>query len=322
MLQSHLNMRRIRARNLLGKLYHRISPTANAKSHFPFQLARMVLILSLPLLNSCEKPAPVPFNKITILATVFPLADIAKQVGGDYVEVSWAIESGQTLAGFAPDIDLRNRLSAADFVISGGNSEPWANAGFSDPLLRQRIVRMDLLEPAGQGPLEGLLWLDPAMVKDLARELCARLIVVRPQKEKEFRARTDAYIAKIDGLLQTYQPQFAQARVNQVFVLSTDFNAFLPRFSLFPLSPAAGLPAELSDGDIAAIKRAAAENNSHVLLVPADTPMVVAKDLELRTGVQVIKIDCLGSSASGGHNSYLDMMRFNLDQLLRGTSMK
>ena len=58
--------------------------------------------------------APVPIEKVAIVATVYPLADIARNVGGPYVSASWLIESGQSLSGVQSNVDLRNRLRSAD----------------------------------------------------------------------------------------------------------------------------------------------------------------------------------------------------------------
>jgi zinc transport system substrate-binding protein len=260
-------------------------------------------------------------NKVTIIATVYPIADVARQIGGDYVDVSWVVESGQSLTAVQPSSELRSRLSSTDIVISNGITEPWANAGFNDPLQQQHFIRLDLLQSPGESQ-EGFVWLDPMIVKNLAGELCTRLTVLRPEEEKYFTQRRDAYIAQIDALMQKYQPALAAAQTKQVLVLGVEFNALLSRFGLYPLMPVAESPLQLNDVDLFAIKRAANDKHTHLLLISTETPAVVATDLEQRASVTVVRLDCLGSSGGGGHNTYLDLMRDNLDQLLKATTVQ
>src|SRR5450432_1556339 len=110
---------------------------------------RMLMLVATCWIGGCGHGSDEKhFDNLTVAATVYPLADVARQVGGEYVNVFWVVENGQSLAGVQPSSDLRSKLSNADFVVSGGISEPWATSGFSDPLQRQRIIRLDLLEPA------------------------------------------------------------------------------------------------------------------------------------------------------------------------------
>src|SRR4051794_13759863 len=59
------------------------------------------VILSVALLAwGCDKPAstaPRPPDKIKMVATAYPLADLARQVGGSLVQCDWVAEQGQSL---------------------------------------------------------------------------------------------------------------------------------------------------------------------------------------------------------------------------------
>src|SRR4051812_21433201 len=106
-----------------------------------------VLLLPLLLLagaGGCERPSSSTSQipKMRVVATVYPLADVAREVGGPFVDASWIVEGGQSLTGVQSSEELRNRLSNADFVISASPStEPWANTGnISDPYQRQRMI--------------------------------------------------------------------------------------------------------------------------------------------------------------------------------------
>jgi ABC-type Zn uptake system ZnuABC Zn-binding protein ZnuA len=284
---------------------------------------RTCLVLALSNLLGCDNPPPNPnkIEKTRVVATVYPLADIARQVGGPFVEDSWIVESGQSLTGVQSTPDLRARMGSAQLILSNGVADAWASEALSNPSERQRIVRLDLLASAKQVPVVGLLWLDPVLVQDLGRELAGRFLLNHPDREKYFNERADALAGQLDTLIREYQPKFLDVRNRKVLVISSDYNPLLYRFGLEPVQPVDALFMSLSDSQVAVLKLTAKQRGTTVLLVPHDLPKVVAQDISFRTGLQLVMIDSLGGSGQGGHD-YLGLMRYNLDQLLQATSFQ
>ena len=57
------------------------------------------------------------------------------------------------------------------------------------------------------------------------------------------------------------------------------------------------------------------------MLVGNDLPPQVVRDLANRTDLRIIQLDALGTSATAGtsgatHSTYIDLLRYNLEQLL------
>lgn len=268
-------------------------------------------------------PAPAPGSrKLLVLATVYPLADVAKEVGGDQVETSWLIESGQSIDGVQATGELRNRLQAADLVFMGGATEQWASEGFGQSYQHGRIVRLDVLPGAQENTEGGLIWLDPEAVKAGCKELTTRLQMLRAKNAEDFRLQGEQYVSKIDALEKDYRSRLSQAQTRKILGLNSDFSPLLRRFGLQCVVAMDVAPSRLTDANIQFLKQLADENGTRLLIIPADIPALLAKDLEARTGLQLVRLDSLGSSAAGGRNSYLDLMRWNLDQLLRATTIQ
>src|SRR4051812_13247490 len=73
---------------------------------------QVVLLIQLVVLG-CDKPAaqaPRPPEKIKIMATAYPLADIARQVGGDAVQCDWVAEQGQAMDAIDPTPEVIAKL--------------------------------------------------------------------------------------------------------------------------------------------------------------------------------------------------------------------
>ncbi|HWP40983.1 MAG TPA: metal ABC transporter substrate-binding protein [Tepidisphaeraceae bacterium] len=285
-----------------------------------FGVCLLLLTLSLTV-GGCDQRASRTWTEsepVSVIATVLPLADIARQIGGTHVSVWWVIETGQSIAGMQSTPQLRNRLRTCNLVLSGGSTEPWAVEGFDDPFQAPRVLRLDLLQAARDAPAGALLWLDPLIIEDFARELKVKLAVARPALEPYFAQQRDQFISSLHSLIQPYKTQLAAApaQAKKILTLGCEYDALLRRFGLEPVLAIEAMPTQLSDRQIAMLRMEARNNAVSVLLVSADLPAAVVRDLENRTGLRIVQIDALGSSAAGGRNTYLQILQYDLQQLL------
>ena len=288
-------------------------------------LRHFACILLLLFACGCDRTGanPAPIEKVNVVATVYPLADLARQVGGPYVNVSWILESGQSVSGLQSSPELRNRLRDADLVLAGGATEPWAVEASSNVYQFKRIIRLDALSSAQESiDSGGYVWLDPLIAEEGCRELCARLTAQRPERQEALRHRADDYVASLEGLLTEYRPKFSAIQNKRAVVLNPQFNALLSRFNFDVIQPLNTTAMQLDDSAIAVLRRTASQRNCKLLLVSGDTPAVVIDDVTVRTGMQLIALDALGTSAPGGRNSYLEQMRYNLEQLYHAVSVR
>src|SRR5437764_7069881 len=60
---------------------------------------------------------------VHVLATVYLLADIARQIGGDQVNAEWYVESGQSLNELVETPERRNQFRSADIVLTRGAAD-------------------------------------------------------------------------------------------------------------------------------------------------------------------------------------------------------
>jgi zinc transport system substrate-binding protein len=93
-------------------------------------VAVLLVCLLLSLISiACQKREPlVPGGeKITVVATLFPLYDFAKNIGGDMVEVEMLMPPGVETHSFEPRPEDVIKVNKADiFIYTGKYMEPWA----------------------------------------------------------------------------------------------------------------------------------------------------------------------------------------------------
>lgn len=287
-----------------------------------FLSRRMALLLSGFLLTAmvgCRRknvPLVAPAEKVSVLATVYPLADVARQVGGDSVDASWVLEDGQSPDDVQGMPKLAERLTRAQIVIAGGAGEPWAVGAFEDPERARHLVRLDLAPDAQLIPDARQLWLDPIIVRQSCDVIAERLALQLPEQKNLFETNARKFEQSIDELMREFNARIQAIVGTKVLVLSHDFSALDFRLKLVEVMPVTASVMGLSDEQVGQLKRAVETQKPAAMLVDVDTPMEVQKDLESRVGARVIGIDARGSSAGNGRNTYLGMMRWDFEQVV------
>ncbi|CAN5536761.1 zinc ABC transporter substrate-binding protein [soil metagenome] len=280
--------------------------------------------------TGCERkqPSAVPTEPVRVFATVHTVADLARQVGGKYVEVDFAIENGRSLLGLQPSATVIQQKNRAQIVLAGG-SEPWAVADASNRLEPTRVIRLDALRgaPASQ-PIDGLSddaqigleWLDPVIGQRTVEELARRLITLRPNHQVYFEARAKQVSDQLDALLKEYEPKFRAAPRRRVMSLTHEFDYLAERFNVDLVHILGTTVDRIGDREIGALLRASREEHLVTLIVRVDTSPGLMNDLARRTGFRIIPMDPYGSSSANERNGYVALLRYDMDQLLSALS--
>jgi len=142
---------------------------------------------------SCSKPAP---DRRRVAASIFPLYDLARRIGGDRLKVELVLPPGNTTHHFDPTPKDVARLSGSSLVfgvglgLDGWLSDLVRNAGADQvrifelgPLVEPALVPAETLAPAPEGsggaaPIDPHFWLDPVRMRqvvDLMVDSCRNL---------------------------------------------------------------------------------------------------------------------------------------------------
>jgi ABC-type Zn uptake system ZnuABC Zn-binding protein ZnuA len=275
-------------------------------------------LLVLASLHGCDKPSPAPTrapDTFSIVATAYPLADIARQVVGPLATYDWIVEQGQSLDGIDPTSQALDKIHGADFVLTSGAGEEWAVAGFDDPRRTNSIVRLDMLDSGKADAGCRQLWLDPQVAREFAKELAERVTVRRPSQEKTLRANAEKFSREIDSLMRELEAKRSAIRGKRVLILSADYSAMTRAFGLVEIHPFDANPMRLSDEQIRSLRETIAQQSPGAMLVEMNLPPAAQQDLSQQLGIPLIAIDSYGSSSGTGRNTYQAIERFDLEQL-------
>ena len=289
-----------------------------------------------------EAPAEGP---LTIVASIFPLADVARQIGGEDVTVTTLLPPGETPHGFQPKPRQVEAVAQARLLLTVGlGMDLWAdraaeasgNKGITilelgaalkaEPIKVEPHGAEEESHPAGehldaheQGPHEHAheagdphMWLDPVLMQAYVQALAETLIRIDPAHAAGYRVRHEAYRAQLEDLHAAYRRTLATARRKAFVSFHSAFTYTAARYGLsqeavFEVGRGGVGPKHLEQ-----VVQFMRDHGIRVLFAEPQFPADRLQALVEATGATVRTLDPLGNPHLPGHDSYLGLMRTNL----------
>ena len=260
-------------------------------------------------------------GRTEVVASFFPLAEAAAQVGGRHVVVH-----NLTPPGTEPhDLELSTRsvdeLDGADLaVVLGDDFQP----AVEDAARRRDGATLVALDVVG-GELRAddpHVWLDPARMVDIVDAVSARLARVDPSHAQTYRRRADRYTAALRSLDGEYRDGLAQCTRRLVVTSHDAFGYLASAFDLEQRSVSGLSPDAEPDarklGELADLARS--KGVTTVFSEEMVSPRVARTVAREAGGLRVATLNPLeGLSAreQRAGEDYVSVMRANLRALQR-----
>jgi zinc transport system substrate-binding protein len=301
----------------------------------------------LLLLGSAWGGAPA--GKIPVVASIVPLGEFCRQLGGERVEVQVLIPPGASPHIFEPPPSVIARAGKARlFVYIGGGMEPWAakllkSRGTENLEVVEAVQGIPLIKEAeeqhhGEAPGEDRhkhkpdavkekahddhhgqeagnphVWLDPVLAQDICRRITAALIRLDPSHTQDYEARRDRYLQELADLHQEMGKRVSAFRLREFVCFHPAFTYLARRYGL----KEAGV-IELSPGreptprHLQRIVKAIKKYGIKVVFAEPQLNPRVAEVIAREAGAKVLLIDPVGGKPPYGED-YLKLMRYNLN---------
>lgn len=271
-------------------------------------------------------PGPTP---LTVVASLFPLGDVARVIGGDAVQVEVLLPPGESPHGYAPKPAQAERLAQADLLLTVGlEVDVWAER-LAQAARSPRLHRLTLMravgrevssgagQPAGPGT-DPHAWLDPVVMHGFAADVAEALIALRPEARDAIARRAEAYRAELDSLDATYRVRLAAAPRKSFVTLHAAFHYLAARYGLQQVAVFDSEMHEPGPRALEDVVRFIRREAVPVIFVQPQLPTATVATLREATGVRVLTLDDLGHPLRPGYDSYLALMRSNLEVLAAG----
>lgn len=268
--------------------------------------------------------AQAPARKLRVVASFSILADMAREVGGDAVDVTALVGPDGDAHVFEPTPADVKRLSNADLVIVNGlRFEGWIErlvqvSGYRGPVVvASQGITTRLL---GSAP-DPHAWQSLANARRYVDNIRAALVAARPSHAQHIEQRSADYLRRVDALDASVRKRLGQiAPADRHVVTSHDaFGYFAEAYGVtFIAAVGWSTGSEASAADVSRIVRQLRAQNVRAVFVEniSDARLVqrIAREAGARVGGTLYS-DALSPPGTAG-DTYLRMFDHNASTLL------
>ena len=280
--------------------------------------------------NSGGSTGPAQTAKLQVVASFYPMADFAKNVGGDRVQITALIPPGVSPHHFDPTPQSIRALSEADvFVMNGAGMEAWAPNLLSG-VGNTKLVVVDASE--GISPISSQdldqpgndphTWLSPVSAKKQVQNIRDAFIKADPAGKAYYENNTAIYLAKLDALDAKLRAELSSCKKKDILITHATLAYFCQSYGCHQI-PIEGVSeeGEPSPKELATIVDQARERNVTAVFFESLISPKSAQTLADEIGGQVLvfnSVHGLTTDEQAKGEDYISLMNGNLQNIKIG----
>ncbi|BCN31147.1 metal ABC transporter substrate-binding protein [Anaeromicropila herbilytica] len=288
----------------------------------------LILCISISLIacNSKTKETTTKDTKLNVSVSFNAMAEFAKAVGKDKVQVSTIIPAGTEPHDFEPKTaDIRKLSDAKVFIYNGLGMESWADEAVQSSNNQDLVVvnaskgstsieNMEKDEIEEHGKYDPHLWLSLKGAEVEVQNIADGLLKADPKNRDYYQKNSNDYISEIEKLYQEYNKKFKSLEKKNFVTGHAAFNYFCKDFGLEQNSVedvfAEGEP---STKQLAELVEYCKENKVTTIFAEEMASPEISKTLANEVGAKVETIHTIESA--DGDMTYLERMKDNCKKI-------
>lgn len=246
---------------------------------------------------------------------------LAKQLAGDYADVSMLLPANAEPHSFEPTPGVLVTVKNADiFIYVSDRIEPWAKDVLAAAGPQTQVVQSAQYTPASDDPH---IWMDFKNTRKIARAIASVLVQKDPAHREVYGANLQALEKELQELDESYQKGLASCQSREVVhVGHLAFGNLTKNYNL-SLSALAGSShdGENSVRQLADLIQFIRQNQIHTIFTEETLSPRLSATVAEETGAQVLPlytVEHVSKQDFDANVTYGELMRRNLQSLQRG----
>lgn len=260
-------------------------------------------------------------GKLKAVATIFPLYEFAREIGGENANISLLLPPGADVHSYEPKPSDIAKIEQADvFIYAGDALEPWAGGVLAGAGNKDATV-IDASR-AANASLDPHFWLDFERDKKAADAIAQAFAQKDPQNAEGYFANAQKYREKLNELNIEYASSLANCNKSAILVAGHNAFSYLANNYGFEIVSTSGFspqgePTPKRMGEL--FRRGREEGIKYVFFEPFEgegDARAVAQEI----GGSILPLNPAASITSGeyGGETFLLIMKKNLVNLKEG----
>lgn len=279
-------------------------------------------------------------EKISVVATLFPVYDFARTIAGDRARITLLLPPGMESHSFEPTpADIATISASRVFFYTSGVMEPWAQK-LADSLekgkkplfvdssqgitLTDSGEKYEVHEPGHEAAEDPHIWTDPNNAMIMTKNILNALIAVDPKNEAYYRENAKEQLAGLSALDRDIKTAAATARRREIIMGGRNaMSYFFKRYGITARAAFDSCSAgqEPSVKAIVELKELIKKNDVHVIYYEELQEPRVARALAEGTDAKLLLLHSLHNLSKADFDAgetYISLMRQNLKNLKEG----
>jgi zinc transport system substrate-binding protein len=296
----------------------------------------------------------VAAQRMIAIASIFPVADIVQQIGGERWEVLTLLPAGASPHTYEPTPEQVRQLAQASVSFQIGlGLEFWLeklvraakNPTLVSVDLSQGIDTIPTPSPelpttpqkgarrghapyqhqsseedadthAHRGP-DAHYWLDPIRMLQVVSRVEQELTKLDPESARLYAERAQRVRADLEQLHEEIMRRTAGLQNRRFIALHAGWTYFAPRYNLIQAAVVEPSPGrEPSPRYLAGLAQLMRRERVKVVVIEPQLTTTAARALARETGARVGMMDMYGGPGVPGRESYVNLMRYNVAELV------
>ena len=266
-------------------------------------------------------------DKLPVVATFSVLADFARNVGGERIEVAALVgPNGDTHVYQPKPADAKELGAARLILVNGFGLEGWidrlikASGAKAPVVVATKGIKPQQMREEGRVELDPHAWQSIADAKIYVANIRDGLIAADPEGASAYRANANNYLGKLDALEKEVTAEIAKIPPGQRQIITTHdaFGYFGTAYGFRFVAPeGVSTETEASARDVAKIIRQIKAQKIPAVFLENVTDPRLARNIAAESGATIggtLYSDAL-SPPNGPASTYIDMMRNNVREL-------
>ncbi len=191
-------------------------------------LSLIFIVTIIFSLTACTKVERT--HRISVVATIFPYYDFAKNVAGDYADVEMLLPAGSDVHSFEPTAEDIKKIQNCDlFIYNGGESDAWVDTILESidkgngPVCMKMMTYIKGLKEQDENHNFGdeydeHIWTSPRNASNLLGMVESNLQRLDPANTSHYEENCKKYAAEIYSISQTIEQNIKSAKKSRIIV--------------------------------------------------------------------------------------------------------